>query len=465
MSTYLLEPTDVLFFRDGRPMTGSQCGNGAAWPLPHTLNSAWHAALHRAEWPDIQPHRHRAGRAGKVWSEDRANDGYKFGSLVTAGPFPVRCDSPDGERWHFPRPLDIVGDTAPTLAPCAALAAMPSSLPAPLRFPVVSTAAPDKAKPAPWLAASAYARYLAAKSGTLKQDENDDSRDARDVELVSDHDLMDTEHAIGIGIDPQTGTQDKESFYTAQYLRLRSGWRLGCVAECPDKAIGHADLLAHLVPGTGRMVIGGQQRVCTISRVSRDGAVLPIGRSDGFTEAVIDGKPAWLVKWVLLTPAIFPQIKADDTRGIRAHTGGWLPNWICPETGAVLLRDVDRERRKGEDRAAWRARVRRECPAPAARLVAALIDKPRTITGWGLAERKHGDGKPAQDAGARSSHRAVLAGSIYYFAADSAADAARLARILNWHDPDNHAIIRNRRSTLLGEKGFGLGVCASWNFR
>jgi hypothetical protein len=47
MNTILLQPSDVLFFRDGRPMNASLAGHGAAWPLPNVINAAFHAALHR----------------------------------------------------------------------------------------------------------------------------------------------------------------------------------------------------------------------------------------------------------------------------------------------------------------------------------------------------------------------------------------------------------------------------------
>jgi hypothetical protein len=53
---------------------------------------------------------------------------------------------------------------------------------------------------------------------------------------------------------------------------------------------------------------------------------------------------------------------------------------------------------------------------------------------------------------------------VYYFACDSAADARNLASALNWHGNSDGSIIKNRRSTLLGEKGFGLGVCGTWQF-
>ena len=68
-------------------------------------------------------------------------------------------------------------------------------------------------------------------------------------------------------------------------------------------------------------------------------------------------------------------------------------------------------------------------------------------------------------AGAKSTQLAVPAGAVYYFEAESAEDAANLAAALNWHGKeDNPAMIKNRRSTLMGEKGFGLGVCGTWKY-
>jgi hypothetical protein len=59
----------------------------------------------------------------------------------------------------------------------------------------------------------------------------------------------------------------------------------------------------------------------------------------------------------------------------------------------------------------------------------------------------------------------VPAGAVYYFEADSAEAAAQLAAALNWHGSDaNPTTMKNRRSTLMGEKGFGLGVCGTWKF-
>ena len=58
------------------------------------------------------------------------------------------------------------------------------------------------------------------------------------------------------------------------------------------------------------------------------------------------------------------------------------------------------------------------------------------------------------------------AGSVYYFEADSEEQAGKLAAALNWHGAErSNPTLHNRRSTLFGEKGFGLGLCSPWEPR
>jgi nucleoside-diphosphate-sugar epimerase len=84
------------------------------------------------------------------------------------------------------------------------------------------------------------------------------------------------------------------------------------------------------------------------------------------------------------------------------------------------------------------------------------------VTGYALPNSADPD---RQVGGAKSTHLAVPAGAVYYFRAASEADAKSLAAALNWHGSNtNPTTIRNRRSTLMGEKGFGLGVCTNWDF-
>ncbi|MCX8109062.1 MAG: type III-B CRISPR module-associated protein Cmr3, partial [Verrucomicrobiae bacterium] len=206
-----------------------------------------------------------------------------------------------------------------------------------------------------------------------------------------------------------------------------------------------------------------QQRLCTAQRFDAPTPLpLPKGLTSGFPSANIDGQTQWLVKWVLLTPAIWPEIEAGvSKRGTtrKYHPGGWLPNWVCPETGQVLLEAVDEKKRRERRSLNYDGKGYESKPNVSARLVAAIVPKPVVVTGWGMPN-------PETDsqAGAKSTHLAVPAGAVYFFEADSEQDAQRLAAVLNWHGDGPGSEIKNRRSTLLGEKGYGLGVCGKWDF-
>lgn len=451
MNTLLLHPTDILFFRDGRPMSGSLSGHGAAWPLPTVINHAFHAALHRAGDIFEDAHAHRRGRSSHRPAE--AERDRKFGSLTTAGPFPVQSDG----QWFFPRPLDagIAGSTAVSLLPLKeGIDRSLSSLPLPLQYPAANTQTASKARLDAWLSATAFPKYLEGKDTTTKE------------EFAHDDTFSDAEHSIGIGIDAVTSTQDGERFYSSSYLRLREGWRLGVMAQAQDK-IGDTrdtrDLIPLLFSGEGHEIIaGGQQRVCRAQLDKANGQLpLPIGKTVGFQQS-----EKHLVKWVLLTPAIFPKIEAGHTKSgepINPHSGGWLPNWIAAAeqlfegeevaAGSVLLLDgPGKEKAKRKHLKAGK-RI-------AATLVAAITGKPIPVTGYALPHEA-----AERSGGAKSTHLAVPAGAVYYFECHDEAAAKALAAALNWHGNDTApTTIKNRRSTLMGEKGFGLGVCGTWTF-
>ena len=469
----LLRPTDVLFFRDGRPMGGSLAGHTAAWPLPDVTNHALHAALHRAGLTR-NAHAHRRGRSGNY---EETRDRY-FGCLKTAGPFPVKDDG-GMYTWYFPRPKDAQQATK------VAVALLPakddgscgrwqgSSLPDPLKYAVANTQPPTKESDVePWLSTAAYQAYL--RNSSNPSDPSDPS------DLLQDSSLADTESYIGIAIDPATGTtghgEAEGKIYSAHYLRLREGWRLGLFAECLDKINGNPndkrDLITALLNDHPQaIIVGGQQRLCTATRKNAP-APLPLPRGlsapADFKSLRNDKNGKYAVKWVLLTPAIWPKIRSD---GSTPHPGGWLPNWVHAETGQVLLKAGNTDRQEGESREKWRQRVRAMHPITA-KLVAAIVPKPIVVTGWALPAANDPD--HPTDGGAKSTHLAVPAGAVYYFEADTPEAAAQLAAALNWHgppadpsnpsNPSNFTTIRNRRSTLLGEKGYGLGVCGTWQF-
>jgi len=442
-----LTPTDVLFFKDGRPMEGSSSGNGAAWPMPNVLSSAIHHALRRGqdEAGLAALHKHTPKRSGRQFSEDREAHGREFGSLQNVGPFPV--DSLG--RWFFPRPADagLRRSVQSTLLPIAAAIPGSSSSLGVKLLPVVNTGAPSKQKPEPWLSREAYDAYLGRAS----------SPDA--THFLKDGELYNAEHNIGIGINPDTDTQDGERFYSASYLRLRDKVHLGLICQCMDKGCGgnaaEIDLIRDTFPNSGaatHILAGGQQRTCTVKRDSSGILPLPSGPSITGTR----------VKWTLLTPAIFPELKKSD-KNPTAHPGGWLPSWIHPHTLEVQLKDPAASARGNEGRTAWRKRVA-GLPAIPATLVAAIIPRSIPVTGWALHDTDHDTGALDRPGGARATHLAVPAGAVYYFECADESAAIALAAALNWHGSDTEPkAICNRRSTLMGEKGFGLGVCSSWS--
>lgn len=461
MRAYRIHPQDLLFFRDARPMEANvgSGGHGARWPAPSLIFDAIHAALHRAFPGDQQQpweHTHRPGvSSDRDMTRKRE---HRFGSLTTAGPFPRLEDG----TWLFPAPADFqLADAGDHFDP-ASLRGGPllpmtaetgeHNLPRPLRYPLGATVRAGKQVVPEWWSARAYGAWLRGEPVPA-------------VECRRGSELFDAEWNTGIAIDPDTGTtgsgEVKGKIYSAEYLRLRDHVALGVLAAMPLKNNG-ADGLDHLFAQGHIVILGGQQRACQVFSEEVDAPILPAG-APPLGERL---------KWTLLSPAVFPAIEGCDGQAGKpfasAHPGGWLPNWVAPVDdyeinnggerirvgqGQVLLKE--HEPRQGRGRAEWREAVRQK-PFLDCRLVAARIPKAVVLTGW--SEHQH---HPDEKAGPRPTLLAVPAGAIYYF---EGPDAAKLADVLNWHgpaDPGTGKVI-NRRSTRMGEKGFGLGVCGPW---
>lgn len=478
MQPYLFIPEDRSFFRDARPMssdTGSG-GHGARWPDPSQVFTAIHGALHLA-FPDVQTweHRHPTGRNGSY--PNRGNEPQRFGSLTTAGPFPCEWDSEANKwRWFFPRPADVVvTDGLRRLHPIQDSGGS-CDLPPPLRYSLGNPCPPTKAELAPWWTREAWQAYLGDKQA------RPDCSSFRQAEK-----LYGTEWTTGIGMDPGTQAQDGERIYSAQYLRLRDDAAFGFVATMP---MNGADALPNLWQASKALIFGGQQCSGTVfhprevpprqSVAEIVGQILPTS----VTENVSKGR----IKWTLLAPAVFPAIKGDPTRGIYAHPGGWLPNWVFLDwdekagvarpnerNGLVLLKHRSGQVRRVWDETKKRTIRRAEVETTiSARLVAACVPKPGYVSGW--SDRKHLAAKPGSSqasapgpeacSGPRAGYCAVPAGAAYYFEVPDGEDPHLLVDLLSWHgqDPPDPQVPIRRRSTLFGEQGFGLGVCSSWDF-
>ena len=420
MKTYTFRPSDLLFFRDGRPIDAVG-GYGARWPDAPLIFDALHAALHRAfPMPQEWEHHHRTGHSSTRDYDAERNQ--RFGGLATAGIFPVF-----GNQWLFPAPADwrISENSSGALRPTQVPSGARSNLPPPLCYPLLSPVEPSKKQPHPWWTRAAWEAYLRGETPAANgQFENET--------------LFSSEWHTGIGIDPATGTQDGERIYSAQYLRLREEVHCGFFAALPTKQQDTTvrDCLAELIDGEARIIIGGQQRLCTVeSDATEPATLLP-------QTPPITGR---LVKWVLFTPVLFPRI--------GEHPGGWLPSWICRSTGKVKLLDGP-----GKNKA-QRTKVNEGQPIQA-KLVAACVPKPIALSGWSERLDATKDAGATDNTGPRATQLAVPAGAVYYFEADDEAHAQKLAAALSW----NSSPCFTRRSTLLGEKGLGLGVCGGWEY-
>lgn len=141
-----------------------------------------------------------------------------------------------------------------------------------------------------------------------------------------------------------------------------------------------------------------------------------------------------------------------------------MPNWVAQsqvhfegetvEAGSVLLLDGPGKKKAKRKGGSHGKRI-------AASLVAAIVGKPIPVSGYALPNEADPE---RETGGAKSTHLAVPAGSVYYFKCCSSEAATALANALNWHGSTEGTTVQNRRSTLMGEKGFGLGVCGTWQF-
>lgn len=426
MPEYLLEPVDLLFFRDARPMApGQGSGHGCRAPLPNTLHEALRAALldlwgHRPA-PDAHSRNNFTKRLSSTPTQV-ANGAFQ--SLQIRGPFfhGARDRQPDetDTDWlrvpeihkkpdlRLPLPLDVLQADSNKLV-VLQLAANPNA--APLSMLPVPPTAPSKDIPKGFWTPSQFAAYL----------RGDQKADFRPLPAGC---LFEPEYRVGVEIDNATFTAREGQLYTATYFRPARSTRFWFAAEIADRRrTDEIRLLAQL----DTLLFGGDRRMARLEQVHTspqlDSNTLPM---PDFVALDTTG-----VKWTLLTPAIF--------------VNGWLPGWIDPDTFNVKLRLLDRAervarrktRRNGET-----FNLETDSARPVhAKLVSVCLDRPQPVTGWDVANQNP---KPSQ--------LAVPAGSSFYFQCQTPQDAAALAGALHLRT----------RSDALGEKSYGLGVCGVW---
>lgn len=368
---FTLEPRDVLFMRDARPMEASDVGLGANLPRPDQLWNALINAFHRA-WPEHQEwegHLHTRRQNGERRPDGKRDNpvsSNRFGALKTCGPFLLKNDIP-----YFPMPLDCDME----LVPCTG-----TNLPHPLTYAFRDLRLGKKDR-SQWISKEDYQKYLSSS----------------EIQGLKSCNFFSPERNLGIAIDPETGSTVEGRLYQAEYLRLHKDVLLWFSASCDLK--NATDVFSRF--NEKNFLMGGQQGIVTLSKFRSDADCLP--RPPEISSRFL--------RWTLLAPAVF--------------RNGWLPDWCMDSSkegpkeplGTVMLRDC-----------------------LFAKLIASRVDKPLSFSGWDL------------QTGPKPTQLAVPAGSCYVFDCGTPEGAQQLANLLN---PPN------RRSSVFGEKGFGIGICSS----
>lgn len=421
MNPVLIEPTDVLFFRDAIPMSAGQGkGAGARMPFPSTLHEAFRASLLRANGGTT----HGKSEQGRPPSADRKGDWYAkghdgrtfiatkaFRSLRAIGPLPWQQDL----GVLFPVPLDVARDgdkvarlqlwcspTGPWLQTTGE-----SSRFSPLCLPLATTP-PDKHRQLRgWWTSVQMRDYL---KGVVQ-------RPAPGFSPTSTDSLWAAEHRIGVEIEPGSFASKEGQLYAGSYLRLDRHTRFVAWTEIadPSQASGlEAEAREREREQLGALnwlLVGGEFRLARLWQSTEAGQPFPdyLGELAQTPAPAPDDGPC-LLKWVLVTPAIF------------AH--GSLPGWCA---------DTKKDRLNGPLPI---GQVCLELPGRA-RLISWCLGRSITVSGWDVVE---GRAKPTM--------LAAPEGSVYYFLCENRAAATALAKKLHWQP----------RSDFYGEKGCGYGL-------
>jgi len=422
MNPVLIEPTDILFFRDAVPMAAGQGkGAGCRLPFPSTLHEAFRASLLRANGITA-PAKNKPGRPRHA---DRTGDWHSqghdgqtfiatkaFRSLRTLGPLPWRDDT----GILLPVPLDVAchNDRLARLElkrdlEIPARPGRPVTRPgfAPPCVPVSITPPDKQGVLAGWWTGEQMLHYLSAPQ----------QRTDPGFKTTLTSSLWAAEHRVGVEIDPSSFASKKGQLYAGTYLRAHRETRFVAWTEVADPGQArNAEAEARHRERTQLaeldwLLVGGEFRLARLWHKQSSGKPLPdpLPMLRAVPSAPRGDGPC-LLKWVLVTPAIFAQ--------------GSLPGWCC---------DTKKARPGGPLPVGL---VCLDLPGRA-HVVSWCLGKPRTVSGWDVVE---GRAKPTL--------LAVPEGSVYYFLCENPATAAALAGRLHWQP----------RSDFYGEKGCGYGL-------
>jgi len=437
-----IKPRDIMFFRDGKPIGSSAEGSGVYWPMPNIVHSAIKSAINNhfgtepTQWESKHSNR-----------EGENNTNHVFGGLKTWGPFikdqngtiflPTPSDlQPEEEEGDESEIVITNGVSTPTK-----ITNSDSNLPEPLKYCVAATTKPSKRTLGEWISTAEYEKYLKGETVGLKTVKSSSlySSEARPGIGINPETQNSSEARPGIGINPETQTTEVGKFFSAEYLRLNKGVSMVSFADCKAKkhqSSEEKDILEQffLDQKNPAIIIGGQRSVARIDAVRTKNA--------GTINMEVNQEDSTHIKWALITPAYFMK--------------GWIPGWINmphndsksydpnKDDGCVMLKEkIDRGQMSRKE---WRKKIE-DSAFIKANLVAAKLGKPTVVSGWKIdISSTEAGGVP------KATKLFVPAGTVYYFECENIEEANKLKTILNGQT----------KSDLLGEKGFGLGICSNW---
>jgi CRISPR-associated protein Cmr3 len=328
MTSVFIEPCDVVFFRDDLPfgVRGTQVGRCQFLPRPSVIAGALRTRVLASQGVDFDGFRQGADLPEAIAREigHVRNRALEVGTFRLAGLYLGERNGDGGDVAYFRVGRDLVGPgkkgdgkgRRPRLLRPAPEDWMPGPSSLGGLRPLAIT--PGLEPVGGWLDAVSFVRYLAG--------------DPPETTSLEESGILDWDHRVGIGLDPEARTVDEGRLFSSQGAVMRAGW--GFVADVEG---------CSLLPTAGLVRLGGDGRM---ARLSRWAGAAPDWSAP--REAVIRSRR---FRWVLQTPAIF--------------SGGWLP----------------RSLREAADR--WFI----ERDGFRARLVSVAIAAPELAGGWDLIRR------------------------------------------------------------------------------
>lgn len=346
---------------------GQGYGSGCNMPLPSVLFSAIRTAILRnevglAKAKEISCHTKDKGKNRRIGID-------KFGSLQLNGIFLYHDDF----GVLYPMPKDVLKADKNGCKTTVLGKVEGKILP-------LATIPPSKERVAGFWTEQQLAAYLQKKTC--------------DMTPLEQKVIWQPEWRVGVEIDPLNFANKEGQLYAGEYMRLAEK------ASFVTKATLHESGILEKVES---ITFGGERRLCSM--------VENKNIFSKWTAPTIDSEAEYILKWVLLTPAIF----------VNGSTPGWV---------------VDKQVK-------LQPKINGQKKTINAELLAHSVGSPLLISGWDIIENR-----------TKPSINGVDSGAVYYFKCASKEDANNLAKALHGRC----------RSDMRSEKGFGFGLTSIENF-